>query len=93
MNTLLYLSRNESNSVSLSIVKSWEIITTLSRTLGSSRTLLVPHSSSIGLHVELPSPSDVATVFGFLILQTIHIFMARGKTLLYVSRFFLIAMS
>jgi hypothetical protein len=48
MNTSLFLSRNESNSVSSSVVKSWEMITTLSGTLESSGTLLVSHSGSIG---------------------------------------------
>jgi hypothetical protein len=56
-NKSLFLSRKDSNSVSSLDVKSWEIITVLSSTLGSNGTLLVSHSSSIGLLAELPSPS------------------------------------
>jgi hypothetical protein len=45
--TSLILSRNESNSVSSSMERSWEIINALSGTLGSRGTLLVSHSGSI----------------------------------------------
>jgi hypothetical protein len=55
VNTSLFLYKNESNSVSSSAVQSWEIVTTLSGTLGSSGILLVSHSSSIGLLAEMPS--------------------------------------
>jgi hypothetical protein len=45
-----FLFRNESNSISFSGDKSWEIITALYGTLGSSGTLLVSHSgSTVGL--------------------------------------------
>jgi hypothetical protein len=60
VNMSLFLSRNESNSVSSSTVKSWEIITALSGTLWSSGTLLVLYYGSIGLLVELPSLSFLA---------------------------------
>jgi hypothetical protein len=56
-NTSLFLSRKENNSVSSLDVKSLEIITVLSSTLGSNETILVAHSGSIGLLTELPSPS------------------------------------
>jgi hypothetical protein len=56
------LFRNESNSISSLGDKSWEIITILSGTLGSSGTLLLSHSSSLaGLLVE-PSLLFVALV-------------------------------
>jgi hypothetical protein len=45
--TSLFLSRNESNLVSSLGDISWEIITILSGTLGSSRTLSVSHYGSI----------------------------------------------
>jgi hypothetical protein len=61
VNTSLFLSRNESNSTSSPDVKSWDIITVLSSTLGSSGTLLVSHSASIGLLAKLPS-------FSFLVM-------------------------
>jgi hypothetical protein len=48
-NTSLFLSRKESNLVSLLDAKSWEIITALFGTLGSNGTLLVSHSSCIGV--------------------------------------------
>jgi hypothetical protein len=60
MNTSLFLSRNESNSVSSFDVKSWEISAVLSNTLGSSGTCLVLHYDSIGLLAELPSFSFLA---------------------------------
>jgi hypothetical protein len=56
VNTSLFLSRKEINSISSLDVKSWEIITVLSGTLGSNGILLVSHFSSIGLLAELPSP-------------------------------------
>jgi hypothetical protein len=62
MNTSLFLSRNESNSVSSFDVKSCEIITVLSGTLRSSGTLMVSHSGSIDLLAEVPSLS-------FLVMQ------------------------
>jgi hypothetical protein len=53
---LLFLFRNESNSVSSSGDKSWEIITTLSGALRSRGTHLVSHSSSMtGLVTMLAS--------------------------------------
>jgi hypothetical protein len=61
VNTSLFLSRNESNSASSIDVKSWDIITVLSGTLGSSGTLLVSHSSSIGVLAKLHS-------FSFLVM-------------------------
>jgi hypothetical protein len=60
-NTSLFLSKNESNYASSLDVKSWDIITVLSGTLGSSGTLLVSHSGSIGLLAKLPS-------FSFLVM-------------------------
>jgi hypothetical protein len=63
--TSLFLSRNESNSVSSFDVKSWEIITVLSDTLGSSGTLLVSHSGSIGLLTRLPSLSPLVVLLQF----------------------------
>jgi hypothetical protein len=60
-NTLLFLSRNESNSASSLDVKSRDIITVLFGTLGSSRTLLVSHFGSISLLAKLPS-------FSFLVM-------------------------
>jgi hypothetical protein len=61
VNTSLFLSKNESNSTSLLDVKSWDIIMVLSGALGSSGTLLVLHSGSIGLLAKLPS-------FSFLVM-------------------------
>jgi hypothetical protein len=60
VNTSLFLFRKDINSVSSLDVKSWEIFTVLSGTLGSNGTLLVSYSSSIGMLAELPSPSFVA---------------------------------
>jgi hypothetical protein len=60
--TSLFLSRNESNSISLFDVKSWEIIIVLSSTIGSNGTLLVSHSGSIGLLAGLPSLSLLVAV-------------------------------
>jgi hypothetical protein len=54
-NTSLFMSRNESRSFSSSSVKSWDIITILLGTLGSSGTVLISHSGSIGLLMKLPS--------------------------------------
>jgi hypothetical protein len=45
--TSLFLSRNESSSISSSHERSWEIINALFGTLGSSDTLLISHSGSI----------------------------------------------
>jgi hypothetical protein len=45
--TSLFLSKNESSSISSSDDSSWEIINVLLGTLGSSGTLLVSHSSSM----------------------------------------------
>jgi hypothetical protein len=53
--TSLFLSRNDNNLVSSFDVKSWDIITPLSGTLGSSGTLLVSHSGSIDPLAELSS--------------------------------------
>jgi hypothetical protein len=53
-NTSLFLSRNERSFVSSLGDKSCEIITVLSGTLGSSRTLLISHYGLIaGLSVKL----------------------------------------
>jgi hypothetical protein len=54
-NTSLFLPKNESNSSSSLDVKSWDIVTVLSGTLGSSKTILMSHSSSIGLLPKLSS--------------------------------------
>jgi hypothetical protein len=52
--TSLFLSRNESISISSLDDKSWEIITALSNTLGSNGTLLVLHYGSMaGLLAKL----------------------------------------
>jgi hypothetical protein len=56
----LFLSRNKSKVASSLDVKSWDIIIVLSGTLGSSGTLLVSHSDSIGLLAKLPSFSFLA---------------------------------
>jgi hypothetical protein len=53
-NTSLFLSRNESNSASSLDVRSWDISTALSGTLGSSGTLLVLHSGSTDPFATLP---------------------------------------
>jgi hypothetical protein len=53
--TSLFLSSNGSNLVSSFDVRSWEIMTVLSGTLGSNGTLFVSHSSLIGLLVKLSS--------------------------------------
>jgi hypothetical protein len=54
--TSLFLSRNESNLVSSSRDRSWEIITIIYGTLGSKGTLLVSHSGSMaGLLTMLAS--------------------------------------
>jgi hypothetical protein len=54
MQNITVLSRNESNSASSLANKSWEIITSLSGTLGSKGTILVSHSSSISLLTKVP---------------------------------------
>jgi hypothetical protein len=59
-NTSLFLTRNENYSASSLDVKSWDIITILFGTLGSSRTLFVSHFGSIGLLAKLPSLSFLA---------------------------------
>jgi hypothetical protein len=54
--TSMFLSKNNSNSVSSSSERSWEIITTLSGTLGYRGTLFVSYSGSmIGLFMVLAS--------------------------------------
>jgi hypothetical protein len=58
----LFLSKNGSNSVSSLCDKSWEIITILSSTLGSSGTLLVSHSGLIASLLAKVSPLFVAFV-------------------------------
>jgi hypothetical protein len=52
--TLMFLSKNESSSFSSPGVKCWDIVTVLSGTLGSSGTILISHSGSIGLLLKLP---------------------------------------
>jgi hypothetical protein len=93
--TSLFLSRNESNSVSSFDVKFWEIITILSGTLGSNGPLLVSHSGSIGMLVGATfvfTLSGATAILCFLILQTIHIPMAWSESLLYVRCIFLAVM-
>jgi hypothetical protein len=93
-NTSLFLSRNYNNSVSSFDVRSSEIITVLSGTLGSSGTLLVSHSGSIDMLTELSSFSFLALfadVLFFLILQIVYISVAWSEALLFVSCIFLAA--
>jgi hypothetical protein len=52
--TSLFLSKNESSSFSSPSVKSWDIVTVLSGTLGSSGIVLISHYGSIGLLLKLP---------------------------------------
>jgi hypothetical protein len=76
---IVVLSRNNNNSVSSFDVRSWDMITVLSGTLGSSETLLVSHSGSIDLLAELSwfSFSALLLLFSvFLILQIVYISVA-----------------
>jgi hypothetical protein len=59
--TSLFLSKNESNSVSSSTVRSWEIITILPGTLGSRGTFPVSYSGSMAIFLVM-----LASILGVL---------------------------